>query len=208
MKPSTTTFVLLILHIGAAFGHLRQQQRQLQDECAGSDPATCGCSSVNQADYRGDISVTAGGEYTCQAWDSQSPHRHSRTAENYPDKGLVSNYCRNPDNEPNGMDCLLHRVDFNIVTHSLTKYMFSHLQVPGATPLIQVRGGRIVIFQLVLILLPPPPPPRQQQLTQLPRQQLLVRQQHQLQQLQLHLQQPPPENCQHVLLRNSPIWKR
>ena len=95
MKPSTTTFVLLLLHIGAAFGHLRQQ-RQLQDECAGSDPATCGCASINQADYRGDISVTAGGEYTCQAWDSQSPHRHSRTPENYPDKGLDGghNFCR------------------------------------------------------------------------------------------------------------------
>lgn len=94
MKPATITFVL-ILHIGAGFGHLRQQRRTLQ-ECAGSDPSTCGCASVNQADYRGDINVTAGGGYTCMRWDSQSPHRHSRTPENYPDKGLEGghNFCR------------------------------------------------------------------------------------------------------------------
>ena len=91
MKPSIF-FLLVLLHIsptGAAFGGHLRQQRQLQvQDCAGSDPITCGCSSVNQADYRGDISVTTGGQYTCQAWDSQSPHSHDRTPENYPDKGL------------------------------------------------------------------------------------------------------------------------
>merc|ERR1712003_570762 len=48
------------------------------------------------ADYRGCQSVTRSGK-TCQAWNSQEPHSHSRTPENYPDSGLVGNYCRNPD---------------------------------------------------------------------------------------------------------------
>ena len=51
------------------------------------------------ADYRGCQATTRSG-YTCQAWSSQSPHRHSRTPANYPNSGLDSNYCRNPDGEP------------------------------------------------------------------------------------------------------------
>eukprot|EP00931_Biecheleriopsis_adriatica_P119764 TRINITY_DN9495_c0_g1_i2.p1 TRINITY_DN9495_c0_g1~~TRINITY_DN9495_c0_g1_i2.p1 ORF type:complete len:1067 (+),score=138.55 TRINITY_DN9495_c0_g1_i2:87-3287(+) len=51
------------------------------------------------ADYRGCQTVTRSG-YTCQRWDSQSPHRHSRTPTNYPNSGLEDNYCRNPDGEP------------------------------------------------------------------------------------------------------------
>ncbi len=62
------------------------------------DANNCGCASMKQADYRGNISVTASGK-TCQAWGSQSPHSHSRTAENYPNAGLDANYCRNPDGE-------------------------------------------------------------------------------------------------------------
>ncbi len=103
------TFALLLPHLlvtpAAAHLRLRNQQRQLQ-ECEGSDPETCGCDSVLQADYRGDdISTTVGG-YTCQKWTEQSPHSHSRTPANYPDKGLGNhNYCRNPDNEPAGAWC-------------------------------------------------------------------------------------------------------
>ena len=63
------------------------------------DPPTCGCESDGQADYRGTISETAAG-LTCQRWDSQSPHSHTRTAANYPSSGLEENYCRNPDGEP------------------------------------------------------------------------------------------------------------
>ena len=59
----------------------------------------CGTDSVKQADYRGSISVTQGG-IECQAWTEQSPHPHSRTPGNYPNSGLESNYCRNPDGEP------------------------------------------------------------------------------------------------------------
>ncbi len=49
-------------------------------------------------DYRGKINVTKGG-YTCQRWDSQSPHTHKYNTEDYPYAGLEENYCRNPDGE-------------------------------------------------------------------------------------------------------------
>eukprot|EP00985_Skeletonema_marinoi_P012703 scaffold6180_cov66-Skeletonema_marinoi.AAC.1 len=39
-------------------------------------------ASEQQADYRGTISVTASGK-TCQAWESQTPFSHTRTAANY-----------------------------------------------------------------------------------------------------------------------------
>ncbi|XP_038623659.1 plasminogen-like isoform X2 [Tachyglossus aculeatus] len=48
--------------------------------------------------YRGKIAVTASGK-TCQRWSEQTPHKHSRTPENFPCKGLEENYCRNPDGE-------------------------------------------------------------------------------------------------------------
>ena len=48
------------------------------------------------AGYRGCQTKTRSGK-TCQRWDSQSPHSHTRTAANYPKSGLESNYCRNPD---------------------------------------------------------------------------------------------------------------
>ena len=51
-------------------------------------------------DYRGDVQVTVSGK-ACQAWTSQSPHKHNRTPQNYKTSGLGShNYCRNPDGEP------------------------------------------------------------------------------------------------------------
>uniref|UniRef100_A0A672PU20 Plasminogen-like n=1 Tax=Sinocyclocheilus grahami TaxID=75366 RepID=A0A672PU20_SINGR len=56
------------------------------------------CASGEGSSYRGTIAVTVSGK-TCQEWSSQSPHKHSRTPENYPCKGLDENYCRNPDNE-------------------------------------------------------------------------------------------------------------
>ncbi len=62
-------------------------------------PQECGCSEVQQSDYRGDISVTISG-VPCQPWASQTPHSHTRTPENYPDSGLESNHCRNSNGEP------------------------------------------------------------------------------------------------------------
>jgi len=67
-------------------------------ECDDGDPENCGCGEVHQADYRGTISETASGR-ECQRWDSQEPHKHSRTRKNYPESGLNENYCRNPDGE-------------------------------------------------------------------------------------------------------------
>lgn len=65
------------------------------------DDRLCGTLSVRQADYRGDIAVTANGR-TCQAWTSQTPHSHGNTPQAREGKGLDGghNYCRNPDGEP------------------------------------------------------------------------------------------------------------
>ena len=40
---------------------------------------------------------------TCQRWDSQSPHPHSRLSMMGGD--TAHNYCRNPDHEPQGPWC-------------------------------------------------------------------------------------------------------
>uniref|UniRef100_A0A8C9ZX32 Plasminogen n=1 Tax=Sander lucioperca TaxID=283035 RepID=A0A8C9ZX32_SANLU len=56
------------------------------------------CATGEGKVYRGTIAVTESGK-TCQSWSSQTPHKHNRSPENYPCKGLDSNYCRNPDNE-------------------------------------------------------------------------------------------------------------
>ncbi|XP_072299407.1 plasminogen [Eucyclogobius newberryi] len=56
------------------------------------------CASGEGTAYRGTIAVTESGK-TCQSWSSQTPHKHNRTPDNYPCKGLDNNYCRNPDNE-------------------------------------------------------------------------------------------------------------
>ena len=53
----------------------------------------------NGAYYRGTLNKTTQG-YTCQNWTSQSPHNHSRTDRNFPNRGIGNhNYCRNPDGE-------------------------------------------------------------------------------------------------------------
>ena len=83
---------------------LDEQGYAAKPECRSSSPSECGCEEVRQKDYRGEISTTHDG-LECQAWDSQSPQRHSRTRENYPDAGLVENYCRNPNNDQHGAWC-------------------------------------------------------------------------------------------------------
>ncbi|XP_078679177.1 uncharacterized protein LOC144914840 isoform X2 [Branchiostoma floridae x Branchiostoma belcheri] len=56
------------------------------------------CKAGDGKFYRGTVAVTRTGR-TCQRWDSQTPHRHSRTPDNYPASGLDQNYCRNPEGE-------------------------------------------------------------------------------------------------------------
>ena len=39
-------------------------------------------------------------------WTEQDPHQHNRTEASYPGTGLGEhNFCRNPDNEPEGAWC-------------------------------------------------------------------------------------------------------
>ncbi|KAM6992248.1 plasminogen [Tautogolabrus adspersus] len=56
------------------------------------------CATGEGGSYRGTIAVTESGK-TCQSWSTQTPQKHNRSPDNYPCKGLDSNYCRNPDNE-------------------------------------------------------------------------------------------------------------
>ncbi|XP_035682931.1 plasminogen-like [Branchiostoma floridae] len=51
------------------------------------------CQVGDGVSYRGTVSVTESGK-TCQRWDSQSPHEHIETLDNYPEAGLLKNYCR------------------------------------------------------------------------------------------------------------------
>ena len=62
------------------------------------------CKSV----YTGTISETMSG-LKCQPWSSQNPHQHSVgvMVQEFPDKDVksASDYCRNPNNDPNGPWC-------------------------------------------------------------------------------------------------------
>uniref|UniRef100_A0A6Q2XRU5 Hepatopoietin-A n=1 Tax=Esox lucius TaxID=8010 RepID=A0A6Q2XRU5_ESOLU len=58
--------------------------------------ATRSCFREQGQSYRGTVSVTPSG-VTCQRWDSQFPHNHSYSPQNYKCKDLTENYCRNPD---------------------------------------------------------------------------------------------------------------
>jgi hypothetical protein len=58
--------------------------------------------------YEGTLAVSSSGK-TCQRWDSQAPHQHTRNdpATFLRDNSLeeANNYCRNPDAEPKGPWC-------------------------------------------------------------------------------------------------------
>ena len=66
----------------------------LGPQCEGSNPQVCGCGSVNQADYRGTISVTKNGN-ECIRWDDALLGLN--TPEDFSYAGLEdNNFCRNP----------------------------------------------------------------------------------------------------------------
>merc|ERR1719438_387183 len=65
--------------------------------CEDSNPETCGCDEVREADYRGTLSKTQSG-VECQRWDSNDPHDHKGKINIFPKAGLLQNYCRNPNN--------------------------------------------------------------------------------------------------------------
>ncbi|XP_072016834.1 uncharacterized protein [Amphiura filiformis] len=68
------------------------------------DTSECYFDSLGR-DYRGTVNQTIDA-MECQSWTAQDPHEHDRTPENYPDTGLGEhNYCRNPDDGPNGPWC-------------------------------------------------------------------------------------------------------
>lgn len=69
------------------------QQQVSLDEGGPTD-----CYVGNGLDYRGTTAVTATGK-RCQEWASMTPHRHEKTAWNFPEAGLVDNFCRNPDGD-------------------------------------------------------------------------------------------------------------
>ena len=57
-------------------------------------------------EYDGTLSRTNSGK-TCQAWTAKTPHNHNRDMMAFPDGSAAAaeNYCRNPDDEPNGPWC-------------------------------------------------------------------------------------------------------
>ena len=59
------------------------------------------------SDYVGTISSTVT-ERECQRWDDQAPHQHDFTDSSvYPDPSIpdAQNFCRNLDDDPNGLWC-------------------------------------------------------------------------------------------------------
>ncbi|RXM30055.1 Voltage-dependent calcium channel subunit alpha-2/delta-1, partial [Acipenser ruthenus] len=66
-------------------------------ESVKSDPdTTTKCFQDQGEKYRGTVNTAPNG-IRCQRWDSQYPHNHSYTPQNYKCHDLRENYCRNPD---------------------------------------------------------------------------------------------------------------
>uniref|UniRef100_A0A8D0C8T6 Hepatocyte growth factor n=1 Tax=Scleropages formosus TaxID=113540 RepID=A0A8D0C8T6_SCLFO len=57
---------------------------------------TTKCFHSQGEKYRGTVDVTPSG-IKCQRWDSQFPHNHSYSPQNYKCKDLRENFCRNPN---------------------------------------------------------------------------------------------------------------
>ncbi|KAG8583052.1 hypothetical protein GDO81_008263 [Engystomops pustulosus] len=62
------------------------------------------CITGNGENYRGTEYKTRSGR-TCQEWTATTPHTPNYTPNSHRDAGLDSNFCRNPDRDPNGPWC-------------------------------------------------------------------------------------------------------
>ena len=81
--------------------YIRQSSVPEIDHCLKALSVNCDeiLSGTKDSDYRGCQFLTKSGKI-CQEWAFQSPHAHSITPVNYPNKGLdfaKNNMCRNPD---------------------------------------------------------------------------------------------------------------
>lgn len=69
---------------------------------------TCAEAEIFEGDgakYRGFQQITRNG-IECQKWSDQSPNSHSINKHDYPLRGIGDhNFCRNPDNDPQGPWC-------------------------------------------------------------------------------------------------------
>uniref|UniRef100_A0A8C9TNP9 Hepatocyte growth factor n=1 Tax=Scleropages formosus TaxID=113540 RepID=A0A8C9TNP9_SCLFO len=82
----------------------RNPDNRLRPWCYTLDPNTpweyCNITACGESDqgekYRGTVDVTPSG-IKCQRWDSQFPHNHSYSPQNYKCKDLRENFCRNPN---------------------------------------------------------------------------------------------------------------
>lgn len=80
--------------------------------------------------YRGSIAATRDGK-KCQRWVDQEPHKHNRTAQNFPNSGLGKhNFCRNPDDDDEGAWCYTtdenERWDYCSCGMLLNKHLNTH----------------------------------------------------------------------------------
>ena len=70
-------------------------------------PTTCKLTTLGR-EYMGTLGVTQNGR-TCQAWTARSPQVPFSSMQNsdFPEGSIAAalNYCRNPDNSPNGPWC-------------------------------------------------------------------------------------------------------
>ena len=81
--------------------------KNFTDSCNQESLEECNEHGILSNSYRGSMAVTQTG-LQCQEWNMQFPHAHGLTPEKeaYANKGVgYHNYCRNPDDEPNGAWC-------------------------------------------------------------------------------------------------------
>ncbi|XP_074853711.1 prothrombin [Carettochelys insculpta] len=73
--------------------------RTALDECLKGN-----CVADKGQNYQGNVSVTKSG-IECQPWSSKFPHKPAFNTTTHPNASLTQNYCRNPDEHPNGPWC-------------------------------------------------------------------------------------------------------